>query len=101
LVGERACTALGITAHGNAPALALCRRLIAIGHHPESALQAYRGDVLCLTVRSLGAGAGLTVDESKGRVVLYDPVCSGDVAARIVRTKPAASHVAAMTAGRR
>ena len=99
LIGERACTALGITAHGNAPALALCRRLIAIGYHPECVLQAYRADVLCLTVKSICAGAGLTVDESKCRVVPYEPVSSGDVAARIARGKPTASHVAKTIAG--
>jgi hypothetical protein len=59
------CTALGITAHGAAPVLALCRKLVAAGYDPTTPLHAYRGDVLALCVRSIGEGAGLTVEDNR------------------------------------
>jgi hypothetical protein len=37
------CTALGITAHGSAPVLALCRKLVEAGHDPATPLEAWRG----------------------------------------------------------
>jgi hypothetical protein len=46
----RQCSALGITATGNAPVLTLCRRLIEAGHNPILPLEAYRGTTLCLRV---------------------------------------------------
>jgi hypothetical protein len=55
--GENTCTALGITARAEAPVLKLCRLLVAAGHDPCLALHAYRGDVLCLKVSSIGEGA--------------------------------------------
>jgi len=58
LIGSRRCSAVGITATGNAPVLTLCRRLIE---------EAYRGTTLCLRVRSIGEGARLTVHEGDGR----------------------------------
>jgi hypothetical protein len=62
------CTALGISVRAAAPVLAICRSLVAAGHDPHKQLRAYRGDVLCLTVRSIGEGAGLTVaDDRLGR----------------------------------
>src|SRR5690349_6010219 len=61
LIGSGQCIALGITATGHAPVLALCRLFVKAGHHPATPLDAYRGDVLCLRVRSLGEGARLTV----------------------------------------
>jgi hypothetical protein len=68
LVGSTICTACGIAAHGNAPALALCRRLIEAGCDPTVPLDVYRGAVLALRIRSIGEGAKLTVEEcSDGR----------------------------------
>jgi hypothetical protein len=62
------CTALGISVRAAAPVLAICRSLVAAGHDPHKQLRVYRGDVLCLTVRSIGEGAGLTVaDDRLGR----------------------------------
>ena len=54
LIGSRRCSAVGITATGNAPVLTLCRRLIEAGHDPAARLEAYRGTTLCLRVRSIG-----------------------------------------------
>jgi hypothetical protein len=52
-------TAAGITVQADAPVLALCRRLLAAGHDPATALEAYRGSNLCLRLRSIGE-SGLT-----------------------------------------
>ena len=59
LIGSDECTALGITVHSFAPVLASCRQLIDAGHDPDRALHAYRGDTLCLTVKSISTGARL------------------------------------------
>jgi hypothetical protein len=59
------CTALGITAHGSAPVLALCRKLVEAGHDPATPLEAWRGAVLCLRIRSIGEGAQITVQDGE------------------------------------
>ena len=79
IVGQTQATACGVTVSGrNAPALALCRALIEAGHDPDSPLEAYRGDTLCLRVRSIGEGAKLTVSEvtndGKPRFALFRPI---------------------------
>jgi hypothetical protein len=66
LLGDNTAIAAGITARGRAPVLALCRALIEAGHDPNQPLEAYRGDRLCLRLRSIGVAARLTVDESEG-----------------------------------
>jgi hypothetical protein len=62
LIGTDTCTALGLTARNHLPLLALCRALIEAGHDPVIPLEAYRGDVLCLRVRSIGDCAALEVN---------------------------------------
>jgi hypothetical protein len=62
LVGSNTCNALGIVARGNAPVSGLCRKLIGIGIDRATALHAYRGDMLCLIVRSIGQGARLELN---------------------------------------
>jgi hypothetical protein len=53
---------------GEGRAAALCRALVAAGQDPNRPLHAYRGDVLCLRLRSIGEGARLTVeDDQHGR----------------------------------
>jgi len=72
LIGDDTCTATGITA----PALALCRQLLAAGLDPDQALEVYRGATLALRIRSIGEGAPLTVrDDNRGtpRFVAYRP----------------------------
>src|SRR5262245_39791864 len=61
IIGSNQAEANGVTAHGHAPVLALCRALIEAGHDPNTPLEAYRGTTLCLKVRSIGEGARLTV----------------------------------------
>ena len=64
------CTALGLTGKAGAPVLALCRMLIEAGHDPAMPLEVYRGDTLCLRLRSIGEAAGLRMDTDKtGRPV--------------------------------
>jgi hypothetical protein len=65
LNGSDRCSAVGITAHGHTPVLMLCRLLVAAGHDPARELHAYRGETLCLTIRSIGEAATLDVN-SKG-----------------------------------
>jgi|SRR6516165_8106668 hypothetical protein len=62
LVGDDVCTACGITARSPSPVLAICRELVAVGIDPAIPLHAYRGDVLCLIVRSISEGARLEVN---------------------------------------
>jgi hypothetical protein len=66
LIGDSTAIGAGVTARGRAPVLALCRLLIEAGHDPDLPLEAYRGDVLCLRVHSIGVAARFTVDESHG-----------------------------------
>jgi hypothetical protein len=65
LISSNACSALGITARGYAPVLALCRLLIEAGIDPDRPLLAYRGDALALVVRSIAEGAALTVKDDR------------------------------------
>jgi hypothetical protein len=65
LIGSDRCCAVGIVAHGTAPVLALCRALVTAGQDPNRPLHAYRSDVLCLCVRSVGEGARLTVEDDR------------------------------------
>jgi hypothetical protein len=65
LIGSDCCSALGITARSKAPVLALCRSLIKAGQDPIRPLHAYRGDVLCLRVRSIGQAAQLTAEDDR------------------------------------
>ena len=76
ITGSNRCDAEGLTVTGHAPVLAVCRKLIEAGYNPDRSLHAYRGDVLCLKVRSIGEGAKLTVreDNRKGlRLVKWMP----------------------------
>ena len=65
LIGSSTASAEGISALGNSPILKLCRLLIAADIDPGRPLHAYRHNMLCLTVRSIGEGAWLAVDESR------------------------------------
>ena len=62
LIGSDVARACGIVAHNGAPILELCRLLVVAGHDPDQPLEAWRGDTLALTVRSIGQAAALEVD---------------------------------------
>lgn len=62
ITGSDHCEALGVVAISSSPVLSLCRMLVAAGHDPQLALEAFRGDLLCLSIRSIGAGARLKIN---------------------------------------
>ena len=64
-IGSGRCSTLGMTARSTAPVLALCRALVTAGQDPNRPLHAYRGDVLCLRVRSIGEGARLAIEDDR------------------------------------
>jgi hypothetical protein len=71
IIESNQCDAEGYTVKASAPVLAMCRKLIEAGYDPATPLHAYRGDTLCLKVRSIGEGAQWTVqDSNSGRPVL-------------------------------
>jgi hypothetical protein len=61
IIGSDTATALGISVKAYAPVLELCRALISAGIDPSAPLEAYRGAILCLRVRTIGEGARVTV----------------------------------------
>lgn len=65
LSGSDRCSGLGITANCAAPLLGLCRKLIDAGANPATPLEVWRGQVLCLRVRTIGDGALLTVENDR------------------------------------
>jgi hypothetical protein len=68
LSGSDTCSALGSTAKSESPVLALCRQLV--DADPATPLEAYRGDTLCLRIRSIGEAAGLRMSvDGAGRPV--------------------------------
>jgi hypothetical protein len=65
LRGATMCSAMGVTAQGYAPALELCRMLVAEGYDPATPMQVSRNGVLSLLIRSIGAAAGLCVEDDE------------------------------------
>ena len=61
LTGSDTCAAAGITVTAYAPALVLCRSLIAAGMSPDQAMECWRGSTLALRIRSIGEAAGLEI----------------------------------------
>ena len=81
IIGSNQCRAERLSVSGPAPVLAMCRKLIEAGLDPARSLSAYRDDVLCLTVRSIGKGAVLTVKERPcgPTFVTWEPFPTGPV----------------------
>jgi hypothetical protein len=80
LAGRNTCIARGIAVEANAPVLELCRALLAAGHDPGSRLEVYRGNVLCVIVRSIGEGARLEIN---GHGAGFRPVGGGGTASPV------------------
>jgi hypothetical protein len=59
------CRTADFEVRGYAPALDMCRRLLAEGFDPATPLEVYRGDMLCLRIRAIGEGATLCVEDDK------------------------------------
>jgi hypothetical protein len=55
-------SALGLIAVSFSPVLLLCRKLIEAGHDPDTPLEAWRSDVQCLRIRSIGEAASLEIN---------------------------------------
>jgi hypothetical protein len=62
LKGDDKAVACGFVVRTSSPLLALCRKLVDAGYDPSISLEVYRGDTLCLRVRSIGEAAGLEVN---------------------------------------
>jgi hypothetical protein len=65
LTGSRRCEAEGFSSCSSVPVLALCRVLVAAGFDPATPLEAWRGDVPALSIRTIGEGARLTVEDGR------------------------------------
>ncbi len=92
LSNDDVCEALGITIKSPSPLLDLCRALVEAGCDPSTPLEAYRGDVLCLRIRSIGEAAKLEIG-SDG--VGFKPVRKPVTAAPMHSQRVAARRVAA------
>jgi hypothetical protein len=87
LIGSTVCRSGEHAVCSHAPVLALCRELIAAGCNPERALEVYRGATLALHIKSIGAGARLTVKERPFGPVFerWVPFSTPPVSPRIAR----------------
>jgi hypothetical protein len=94
LIGSHHCEAEGISACGASPVVALCRKLLAAGIDPTRPLLAYRGEVLCLTVRSIGEGARFTVDEGRTAFPRWKAFPCAAVSPRTARKRRPATALA-------
>jgi hypothetical protein len=65
IIGCDSCEAEGHAVRAAAPVLAMCRKLVEAGRDPATPLHAYRGDMLCVKVRSIGEGARYTVEDNR------------------------------------
>jgi hypothetical protein len=80
ITGSNRCDTEGLTATGHAPVLGMCRKLLEAGSDPARPLEAYRGEVLCLTVSSIVH----TIDENRSlRLVRWKPYSGGGGSSRI------------------
>jgi hypothetical protein len=62
LRGDDKALACGFVMHTSSPVLALCRTLVDAGYDRSTPLDAYRGDTLCLRIRSIGEAARLEIN---------------------------------------
>jgi hypothetical protein len=88
LFGSDACAALRVAVCATAPVLALCRRLVVAGYDPALPLEAWRGPVLCLRVRSIGEAAQLRVATHGGGFERSRACAAGCTAASPVEETP-------------
>jgi hypothetical protein len=95
LVGElsddSACWLAGTVAAGRTPVLIACRELLARGINPNAAVEIYRRGVLALRIRTLAAGARLTVEEcsdGRPRFRLFRPWASEGSPGIALNTEP-------------
>lgn len=99
IINSDCCDFDGLVVKHNAPVLAMCRKLIDAGYDPHRPLEAYRGEVLCIRISSIGYGAQFTVKDSQcGTPVLrrYSEAPTGVPTASLMR--PNASPAIAVEA---
>jgi hypothetical protein len=93
LIADDSCSALGMTVRGPAPVLALCRLLVEARHDPARPLEAWRGNVRCLRIRSIGAAAALRIGtHGVGFETLSECTAASPVEETPVRLSPAAGR---------
>jgi hypothetical protein len=61
LTGDTLASGDDLVAGSSSPVIELCQMLINAGYSPSTPMEVYRGDTLCLHVRSIGEAAGLRV----------------------------------------
>jgi hypothetical protein len=61
-------SASSIAVHCGSPVISLARKLVALGIDPDTSLQAYRGQVHCLTVKSIGLAAALEAEGARFKI---------------------------------
>src|SRR5262249_34963432 len=72
------CSAEGLEVRANAPALAMCRKLIEAGYDPDRPLHCFRGETLAIKISSIAYGARYSVSEpSTGSGVRLVPYSEG------------------------
>ena len=96
LTGSSTASACGLTARSRSPVLALCRQLVEADHDADMLLEAYRGDVLCLKVHSIGEAAGLDVNSRGSR---FAPACDVRAAPPVRSTTKADSRASTACLG--
>jgi hypothetical protein len=77
-----------MVAVSSTPVLRLCRLLFAAGHDPATPLEAWRGDVLCLRIRSIGEAAGLEINPKGNGFIRYRAGRAGPVVERMEISGP-------------
>ena len=62
------CSAEGLEVRANAPALAMCRKLLEAGYDPDRPLHCFRGETLAMKISSIAYGARYSVSEPLDRL---------------------------------
>src|SRR5215813_13950707 len=94
LIKSDRCSTEGLEVRGNAPALAMCRKLIEAGYDPDRPLLCFRGETLAMKISSIAYGARYSVSEpSTGSGVRLVPYSNGPQKSRVA--SPVRFHEAA------
>jgi hypothetical protein len=64
LVGDDTIIAGDLSIVAYTPVLELCRELVAAGRDPKTPLEVYRGNTVCLSIRSIGEAATLEINNA-------------------------------------
>jgi hypothetical protein len=90
-LGNDRCAKLDLLGRGEAPALDLCRKLVAAGHDPATPMHVFRQGALALRIRTIGEGAKLRVTtNAAGAPVFRKAAVTLAAAPPVAPTAPAA-----------